>query len=120
MELQGRMSDLVLNDVSHYPICFLKDQAIALCLWNQKSIICTVKGCGDPKNNRLCLGELPLEASVLPFPCPNLPLGLYPIARLSGSWSCQNLWDREKAIGVPLQCPVNSSLSCTAPPPPSL
>lgn len=57
MELQGRVSDLILDGASHYPTSFLKTQGIALRLWNQQRIICTVKGYGDPNDNNLYLGD---------------------------------------------------------------
>lgn len=61
MELRGRVSDLILDNVSHYPTSFLKTQGIALCLWNQQRIICPVKGYGDPNNNNLYLGDTLLK-----------------------------------------------------------
>lgn len=39
MELQGRSSDLILEDVPHFPTSFLKTEGIALCPWNQESSV---------------------------------------------------------------------------------
>lgn len=36
MELHGRVSDLVLEDVSRFPRSFLKTRGISLCHWNQE------------------------------------------------------------------------------------
>lgn len=78
-----QVSDLILEDVSHRLTSFLKTQGIALCPWNQERIIYTLKGSGDPKNNRLYLEEMPPEASVLPSLCPSLLTVLDPNPNLS-------------------------------------
>lgn len=60
--MQGRFSDLILEDVPCCPTSFLKIQGIALCPWKP------LKGDGDPKNNRLYLGGCPQKpASSLPL-----------------------------------------------------
>jgi hypothetical protein len=78
MELQRRLSGLILEGISHCRTTFLKILAIGLCPWNQERIICTRKRSGDPKNIRLYLGKMPLEVSVLSLPMSQPPSSALP------------------------------------------
>lgn len=114
-----QVSDLILEDVSHRLTSFLKTQGIALCPWNQETIIYTLKGSGDPKNNRLYLEEMPPEASVLPSLGPSHLTALDPNPNLSGQLILPKYVDPREGSEDPFAEPHRlQSLLCSSPPPP--
>ena len=118
MGLQVR--DLILEDVSHCLTSFLKTQDIALCPWNQERIIYTLKGSGDPKNNRLYLEEMPPEASVLPSLCPSLLTVLDPNPNLSSPLILPKSVDPREGNEDPFAEPHQLQSLLRSSPPPSL